>query len=188
MQCAVCIARPPIHSGIYAATIYNEPSRQLVLAYKHGRKIALAKHLAPLMAAQIEQVDGDPSLLIPVPLHRMRLWQRGFNQSAILARELAKLGKGELLVDGLHRKRATPSLGGMTRNARERALDGAISVTPGRQHRIKGKRVILVDDVLTSGATSTTCIKALLRAGAKSVSISCFARVLDEALHGNVPA
>lgn len=181
MVCAPCLASPPIHDGIAAATLYTEGSRRLVLAFKHGRRIALAPLLARLIAAKLPMVGPD-WLIVPVPLHRWRLWQRGFNQSALLAREIARITGAEILVDGLTRRKATPMLGGLGRAARMRALSGAIAVAPSRALRIKGKAVLLVDDVLTSGATSETCVKALKRAGAGSVQIACFARVLDEAL------
>ena len=118
-------------------------------------------------------------MLIPVPLHRWRIWSRGFNQAALLAKELAKQGKGELLVDGLVRRKRTPSLGGLGRQAREQALANAIRVRASRSSRIKGRDIILVDDVLTSGATSDACVATLLDSGAASVRIACFARVVD---------
>ncbi|MGE5952561.1 MAG: ComF family protein, partial [Qipengyuania vulgaris] len=176
--CAPCLGNPPVHDGIAAGTLYTDTSRKLVLALKHGRRIALAPLLARLIAARIPEADEE-RLVIPVPLHRWRLWHRGFNQAALLARELEKAGCGDLLVDGLKRTRRTPSLGGMGAKARARALSGAIAVR--KPESIKGRHIMLVDDVLTSGATSTACVKALKRAGAKSVIIACFARVLDEA-------
>ena len=184
-QCAVCIAVPPSHAGIAAATLYNDTSRRLILAFKHGRKIALAPQLARLMAAKLPDSEASPPLIIPVPLHRWRIWRRGFNQAALLARELARSGKGELLVDALVRARATPMLGGMRKQARQRALGGAIRINRLRAAKLQGRSVILVDDVLTSGATSDACIAALKKAGAAEVMMCCFARVLDEALHGN---
>lgn len=181
-QCAVCLADPPRHAGIAAATLYNAASRDLVLSFKHGRRIALARLLGRLMAVKLPDASEDRPLIVPVPLHRWRLWRRGFNQAALLAQELARMGKGEVCVDALMRRKATPMLGGMRRQARQRALNGAIAVRPQRASRINGRPVILVDDVLTSGATTTACTVALLKAGAASVQISCFARVLDEAV------
>ncbi|MFN4039421.1 MAG: ComF family protein [Erythrobacter sp.] len=172
-------AERPGHIPVAAATLYNDTSRQLVLNLKHGRKIALAGLMGRLMAARLKdpRPGKPPPLLIPVPLHRWRLWHRGFNQAALLARELARRGKGDLLVDGLVRKRRTPSLGGLGRGAREKALSGAIGVSSSRARMVAGRRVILVDDVLTSGATTQACVTALLAGGARSVEIACFARV-----------
>ncbi len=185
----------PRHSGICAATIYNDASRKLLLAFKHGGKIVLARHLARLIAAKIPPQSGRAAILIPVPLHRWRLWRRGYNQSSLLAAELEKLGCSKALADGLVRRKHTPMLGGLHRSARERALSGAIQTKSGaiqtnakRIEKISGRDVVLVDDVLTSGATSDACTKALLKAGATSVSIACFARVMNEVLHGDAAA
>ena len=182
--CAVCMANPPRHDGIAAGTLYNDASRRLVLAFKHGNRIALAPLMARLMTAKLGFVDAS-WLVVPVPLHRWRLWRRGFNQAAVLAREIAKTRGARLLVDALERRKATPALGGLGRKARARALAGAIAVAPRRRSSLKGASVVLVDDVLTSGATSETCVAALKRAGAERVVVACFARVLEEALpHG----
>ena len=178
MLCAPCIASPPIHDGIAAATLYNEASRKLVLAFKHGRRIALAKMLARQMAARLAGLEGE-WLIVPVPLHRSRLWYRGFNQAALLAHEIAPLIKQRLLVDGLLRRKRTTTLGGLGKKARERALAGSISVNKSRSRTIENAEVILVDDVLTSGATSNACVAALKRSGARRVVISCYSRVLN---------
>ena len=180
-QCAPCLAQPPRHDGIAAGTLYNDASRKLVLAFKHGRRIALAPMLARIVAPRLPQLERE-WLVIPVPLHPWRLWRRGFNQSALLAREMARLRDKELLVDALVRRKPTPVLGGLGRAARARALSGAIAVNPRRSARLKGARIVLVDDVMTSGATSDACVGALKRAGAERVVVACFARVLDEAL------
>jgi predicted amidophosphoribosyltransferase len=117
-----------------------------------------------------------------VPLHPFRLWRRGFNQSGLLAREIARLRGATLLVDGLVRRKRTPVLGGLGKAARARALSGAIASNPKRAARLKGARIVLVDDVMTSGATTNACVSALKRAGARKVIVACFARVLEEAL------
>lgn len=164
---------------IYAATYYNETSRKLVLAYKHGGRIALARLLARLLAVRLpDSPEGRaPPVLVPVPLHRWRLWQRGFNQAALLTHELARLGKGEPVVEALVRHKRTPNLGGLGRDARERVLTGAIRLNPAWLMRLAGRDVVLVDDVLTSGATSRACIAAMAEAEAASISVACFALV-----------
>jgi ComF family protein len=179
--CAPCLVSPPRHDGIAAGTLYNDAVRRLVLAFKHGRRIALAPMMARLMAARLPALDPD-WLLAPVPLHRWRLWRRGFNQSALLAREVGKLRGMAMAPDVLLRRKATPSLGGLGRKARARALSGAIAINPRHAAALKGRKIVLVDDVLTSGATSEACVSALKRAGAAAVVVCCFARVLDEAL------
>src|SRR5690606_1809135 len=167
--CAPCLARAPRHDGVAAATLYNDASRKLVLGFKHGRRIALAPLLARLIAVRLPDLDRD-WLVVPVPLHPLRLWRRGFNQSALLAREIAR------------QRGATRPVGGLGRSARARALTGAIAARPGRRERLRGAKVVLVDDVMTSGATSDACVAALKRAGAERVVVACFARVLEEAL------
>lgn len=180
MICGACQADPPRHAGVVAATLYTDASRKLVLAFKHGGKIALAKLLGRMIAARLphpDRGDGDPPLIVPVPLHRWRLWRRGYNQAALLAYELGRAGKGRVLVDGLIRRKRTVSLGGLGREAREAVLAGAISAHPARAATLSGRDVILVDDVLTSGATSAACVAALHDVGVSSVLIACFARV-----------
>ncbi|HOB13534.1 MAG TPA: ComF family protein [Novosphingobium sp.] len=180
--CAVCLADPPRHDGIAAGTLYNDASRRLILALKHGHRIALAPLLARLILAQLPEEVRPDWLIVPVPLHRWRLWSRGFNQAALLGHEVAKARGCTMLVDGLIRTKRTPPLGGLGKSARARTLAGAIRVSAKRSPQIKGAKVLLVDDVLTSGATTAACISALKRAGADKIRIACFARVLDEAL------
>lgn len=179
--CAPCLAQPPRHDGIAAGTLYNDASRRLVLAFKHGGRLALSAMMARMIVGKLGQV-GPGWIVVPVPLHRWRLWRRGFNQAALLAQEIARARGARLVVDGLVRHRQTPVLGGLGRKARARALAGAIALHPRRKAMLKGARIVLVDDVLTSGATSEACLAALRRAGAEKVLIACFARVLDEAL------
>ena len=181
VQCAPCLQFPPRHDGVAAATLYNPTSRDLVLAFKHGRRVALGALLGRLIAARVGDLAGE-WLVVPVPLHRWRLWKRGFNQSALLARPIAAAPGRTLAVDALVRTRATPSLGGLGRTDRAKALRGSIVINPAWKARLRDARVLLIDDVMTSGATSDACVRALRRGGAAKVRIACFARVLDEAL------
>jgi ComF family protein len=179
--CAPCLAKPPRHDGIAAGTLYNDASRRLVLAFKHGRRIALAPMMARLILAKLPDVEPD-WLIVPVPLHRWRIWRRGFNQAALLAREIARAQGAVLALDLLERRKPTQPLGGLGRKARARALVGAIGVNAKRAALLADARVVLVDDVFTSGATGSACVSALKRAGARQVTVACFARVLDEGL------
>lgn len=161
---------------ITTATIYNDTARQLVLNFKHGRKIALAEMMARQISARLPELEGD-WLAVPVPLHRVRLWQRGFNQSALIAREICKLRDITLLVDGLVRPKRTPSLGGLGSADRAEVMAGAIAAHPARMERLKGAQVLLVDDVLTSGATTNASIAALEKTGVRRAHIASFSRV-----------
>lgn len=180
--CAPCLGDPPRHDGIVAATLYNDVSRKLVLSLKHGQRVSLAAMMARPMAARLSFADQG-WMVVPVPLHRWRLWTRGYNQSAELGKEIARATGARLAVDALLRRKRTPSLGGLGKQARKRALSGAIVANPRRIAMLKGARVILVDDVLTSGATSHACVTALKRAGAEKVVVACFARVLEEVVN-----
>ncbi len=174
-------AGPEEADGVLSATLYNDASRQLILNFKHGGKVSLAGLLGQMMAQRLPDALGPGApILVPVPLHRLRLWERGFNQAALLARELAKRGKGELSVDALIRQKRTPSLGGLGREARKEALQEAIAVPASRRALVRGRDVIVVDDVYTSGATSAACVEALIAAQAQSVRVVCFACVAQD--------
>lgn len=176
--CAKCLAEPPLHDGIVAATIYGEISRQMVLDLKHAGRIALAGPMGRRIAARIGERGGTDPLIVPVPLHRWRIWKRGYNQSALIAGSIARSRGWALAPDALIRRRATRSLGGLSPDQRKAEVRGAIAISPKWAGRIRGRAVVLVDDVLTSGATSEACVRALKAAGATRVVIACYARVV----------
>tara|TARA_B100000678_G_scaffold34779_1_gene25447 strand:- start:1147 stop:1929 length:783 start_codon:yes stop_codon:yes gene_type:complete len=182
--CHACRTTPPRHSGIVAAVLYNDPARQLVLRFKHGGRIGLARLMGRLIAARLSGAPED-AILIPVPLHRTRLWLRGYNQSALLTDAIARHTGHAVMVDALQRTRHTPKLGGLGRTARARTLRGAIRLRRFATDTLAGRDVILIDDVLTSGATTGECARVLLDAGAGSVRIACFARVAERSWSEN---
>jgi ComF family protein len=176
--CGRCLADPPKLDRMRAAVAYDELPRSIALRLKYGRKVALAR----TMARYMEPLRGEwgcNSIIVPVPLHRWRLWSRGFNQSVLVARELSTawgITAGNRL---LRRVRRTQPLKGMNHAQRRKAVAGAFAVTDA--DRIKGRTVILIDDVLTSGSTAEACATVLWRAGASRVELICWARVVRPA-------
>jgi ComF family protein len=173
--CAACLARPPRIARTRAAVAYDDLSRDLAIRLKYGRKVAIARTMARYMAPLIQH-DGGDLVLVPVPLHRMRLWNRGFNQSMLVARELSR--RLQISIDPflLRRTKRTPPLKGMSPLQRRKAVAGAFKVVDTAA--VAGKTVILIDDVLTSGSTAEACARALQRAGAARVELVSWARVV----------
>jgi ComF family protein len=173
--CAVCLARPPRIARTRAAVAYDELSRSLALRLKYGRKVAVAKTMARYMAPLVG-VQPQDAVLVPVPLHRSRLWQRGFNQSAIVARELSRRTGLESDSFVLKRVKRTPPLKGLSLRQRRRVVAGAFKVRD--RAAVEGRTVVLVDDVLTTGSTANACARELRRAGAARVELISWARVV----------
>lgn len=167
---------PPHLDSVTAACLYDEVARTVVLAFKHGHRPQLAPLMAGLMvAAAGPEAIGPGDVLVPVPLHRTRLWTRRYNQAALLAREVARRTGATLHIDALARTRATlPQHHG--RAARAEAVANAFAL--GRSAaRLEGRRVVLVDDVLTTGATASGCARVLRQGGAARVDLLCWALV-----------
>ncbi len=180
--CPECRRHPPRYNRARAALRYDEQSKKIVLGLKHGDRTEHAMGLARHMARAGVALLRDADLLVPVPLHRWRLLARRYNQSALLAKALARLSDRPTLLDGLQRIRATESLGEHSAAERAEIVAGAIAVRPSRAGRIAGRRVLLVDDVLTSGATANVCADALRAAGATGVDVLVAARAPDPRL------
>ena len=162
--CGRCASQAPLHGGIAAATIYGPVSRELLLALKHGGKFAhagpMGRFMAMRFAASGVVAPQDP-LVVPVPLHFTRLWKRGYNQSGLLAKSFARQMKWEFIPDALRRIRKTPSLDGLGSAERREVVDGAIIVARETFASISGRDLVLIDDVVTSGATTDACVRSL---------------------------
>jgi ComF family protein len=174
--CGPCLASPPRHDGVRAVMAYGDVARQVALRLKYNRRISNARTMAMLMARHIQ--IGEGVLLIPVPLHRWRIWLRGYNQSALIGGHLGKMTENAMLIDGLTRVRATRSLAGLNRKDRAKEVRAAFRVPPQHKPAIKGAHILLVDDVYTSGATTNACARTLKAAGAARVEVICWARVV----------
>ena len=172
--CGVCLARPPRIERTRAAVAYDDLSRSLAIRLKYGRKVAVAKTMARYMEPLVERA-GD-RVIIPVPLHRTRLWERGFNQSALVASELSRRLGIPANCLALRRIRRTPALKGMTPLQRRKTVAGAFRVHD--KAAIAGRTVVLIDDVLTTGSTADACARALKSAGAARVELVSWARVV----------
>jgi ComF family protein len=173
------IADPPAYNRARAAVRFDEISRALVHALKYGDRL----DLAPMMGRWIMQAGrellAETDALIPVPLHWRRRWARRFNQSALLAATISAETGVPVAAAALKRVKATPQQVGLTRSERAANVQGAFRVPEEGKPAVVGRRLALVDDVLTSGATVEGCARALLRAGAANVDVLIFARVAD---------
>jgi len=175
------IADPPAYGRARAAVRYDDVARDLVHRLKYGDRLDLATSMGRWMARAGRELLEDADALVPVPLHWRRLWGRRFNQAAVLAKAAASNSGLPVLTGALRRMRATPQQIGLSRSARAANVQGAFAVTQDGKAAIYGKRLILVDDVLTSGATVDACARTLLRAGARNVDVLVFARVVAAA-------
>lgn len=172
------IADPPAYDRARAAVRYDEVARALVVAFKFNDRLDLAPMMGRWMARAGNELLAEADALLPVPLHWRRLWARRFNQAAALAEAIAALSAVPVMHGAINRVRATPQQVGLSRPERAGNVQGAFRVPAERKADIAGKRLVLVDDVLTSGATVDACARALLRAGAAHVDVLVFARVV----------
>jgi ComF family protein len=176
--CGACSRARPPWDRARAVMRYDEESRRLVLAFKHGDRL----HLAPAFGAWLKRAGAellaDADMVVPVPLHWTRLLARRYNQAAVLAQAIESLGGPPAAVDLLLRRRRTPSQGKRNAEARRRNVAGAFRIQPGCEAR--GKRILLVDDVFTTGATVGECARVLRRAGAARIDVLTLARTVRQ--------
>jgi len=175
--CGACLARPPRLDRIRSAVAYDDISSSIALRLKYGRKVGLARTMSRYMSPLL--TDLPEALLVPVPLHRSRLWRRGFNQSAIVAKALSRQTGLPICVEALKRVRPTPPLKGMNMRQRRRTVAGAFRANPAVE--LRGRTVVLIDDVLTTGSTANACARVLKSAGAERVELISWARVIRPA-------
>ncbi len=178
-RCAACQSRAPAFDHGRAACVYDENARDLILKLKHADRTDLSGLFARWLARAAADIAPELDAVVPVPLHRWRLMSRRYNQAAEIARPLAKLKGLAYFPDAIVRKRATASQGGKSGQGRRRNVAGVFEVPPRWRGRVAGKRLLLVDDVLTTGATAEGCARALKAAGAARVDVAVIARVRE---------
>lgn len=178
---AAAVRHPPAYSQARAVVRYNAMSGRLIHKFKYGDRTDVVTTLARWMMRAGAPLIEETDVIAPVPLHRLRLWQRRFNQSAEIAREIGKLSGRPVVSDLLRRVRATPSQVGLSPDARRRNVAGAFALSPGHDGPVRGRSVLLVDDVLTTGATVDACARVLSRHRVRAVNVLTFARVVPGA-------
>lgn len=175
------IADPPAYARARAAVRYDDVARTLVHAFKYGDRLDLAPTLGRWMARAGNELLAEADAVVPVPLHWRRLWARRFNQSAELSKVISRISGVPAVFDALKRVKPTAQQVGLSKAERAVNVQGAFKVAPCGKALVTGRRIVLVDDVLTSGATVDACARVLLRAGARNVDVVTFARVVDAA-------
>jgi len=172
------IADPPAYDRARAAARYGDVARDLVHLLKYGDRLDLARPLGRWMARAGAELLADADALVPVPLHWSRLWQRRFNQSAALAQAISSISGVPVADHILARDQATPPQVGLTKSERASNVQGAFSVPKSARIDVKGRKLIVIDDVLTSGATASACARVLRRARASRIDVLVLARVV----------
>lgn len=173
------IAAPPAYTRARAAVRYDDVARAMVHALKYQDRTDLAPAMGRWMARAGQEILISADTLVPVPLHWKRSWSRRYNQSGALAKIISRVASVPVKPDALQRTRATEQQIGLTKSERARNVQSAFKVPQEKKSLVQGRKIVLIDDVLTSGATADACARALLRAKAASVDVLVFARVVD---------
>jgi len=177
LQCGACLEKPPPYARLRFVCQYNGFARTLITRFKYGDDLSYYPILARWMAHYGAAVIQEAEVIIPVPLHRLRLWKRRYNQAVLFARQVHRIQGIPLFTTVLKRPHHTISQTKLTRSKRKLNVRSAFVVDKRKKRQIIGRHVLLIDDVVTTGATVEACTKVLLKAGAAKVSVLAFARV-----------
>lgn len=177
--CAKCLVDRPIHDGVRAVVRYDDSSSLIAMRLKYGTRLGLARLIAEHLQKFAHEYSGN-AIITPVPLHRSRLWTRGFNQSVLIGRELARATGIDMNYNLISRCKMTPPLRGMSGAQRGKIVASAFKLGADADKQLAGKSVLLVDDVYTSGSTSNACARLLKKAGALNIFVFCWARVIKD--------
>ena len=182
IRCAACEAKPRAFARGRAACLYDENSRGPILQFKHADRTDLGPLFARWLARSARDLLAEADCVAPVPLHPTRLFRRRYNQAAEIARPLSRLAGLTYLPDALVRRRATETQGGKSGSGRRRNVAAAFEVPARKARLVAGRKIVLIDDVMTTGATLEGCARALLKAGADQVNVAVVSRVKDTAI------
>jgi ComF family protein len=176
--CGACVREAPDFDRARAVMRYDELSKRLLIGFKHADRTEGAPAYGAWLARAGAELLAEADLIAPVPLHWLRLFSRRYNQAALLAQALGRRAERPVVQDLLQRRRHTPPQGRLSAPARRRNVAGAFAVRPAHKDRLQGRRVLLVDDVMTTGATAAACARVLRRGGAGAVDVLVLARVI----------
>ena len=179
VRCPACEQRPRAFARARAACLYDEASRDLILQFKHADRTDLARMFSLWLGRAAGELIAEADAIVPVPMHPLRLIRRRYNQAAEMARPLARRAGLAYWPGALVRKRAGESQAGKSGSGRRRNVAGAYICPKGWSGRVAGKRILLIDDVMTTGATAEACARALVKAGAAAVDLAVIARVRE---------
>jgi len=174
--CGECIAKPPPYNQARAAFVYEDKSAPLITGFKYGDKLHSTKYFAGIMARSGKELIERTDIIVPVPLHRIRLFKRRYNQASLLANVIAKQNLLPVINNLLIRKKNTPPQASLLFRQRIKNVQGAFTFNAKYNEIIKGKNILLIDDVMTTGATIKSCCRRLLKAGASEVNVLTIAR------------